>query len=53
MLVQNLPVQPLVEFARRVKKNVPTDIVAAGKMDANVTLAAQTRPDRGGTSLAG
>lgn len=38
MLVQNLPLQPIVEFARRVKKNVPTDIVAAGKMDASVTL---------------
>ncbi len=38
MLVQNLPLQPVVEFARRVKKNVPTDIVAAGKMDASVTL---------------
>jgi hypothetical protein len=38
MLVQNLPLQPLVEFARRAKKNVPTDIVAAGKMDASVTL---------------
>ena len=38
MLVQNLPLQPIVEFARRVKKNVPTDIVAAGRMDASVTL---------------
>ena len=38
MLVQNLPLQPLVEFARRVKKNVPTDIVAAGKLDASITL---------------
>jgi hypothetical protein len=38
MLVQNLPLQPMVEFTRRVKKNVPTDIVAAGKMDARVTL---------------
>ena len=38
MLVQNLPLQPLVEFARRVKKNVPTDIIAAGKLDASVTL---------------
>jgi hypothetical protein len=38
MLVQNLPLQPLVEFARRVKKNVPTDIIAAGKLDANITL---------------
>jgi len=38
MLVQNLPLQPLVEFARRVKKNVPTDIIAAGKLDASITL---------------
>jgi uncharacterized protein involved in outer membrane biogenesis len=38
MLVQDLPLQPMVEFARRVKKNVPADIVAAGKMDASVTL---------------
>jgi AsmA-like C-terminal region/AsmA family len=38
LLVQNLPLQPLVEFARRVKKNVPTDIVAAGKVDASITL---------------
>jgi hypothetical protein len=38
VLVQNLPLQPVVELARRVKKNVPTDIMAAGKMDASVTL---------------
>ncbi len=38
MLAQNLPVQPLVEFARRVKKNVPADMIAAGKLDAKVTL---------------
>ncbi len=38
VLVQNLPLQPIVEFARRVKKNVPADIVAAGKMDASITL---------------
>ena len=38
MLVDNLPLQPLVDFTRRVKKNVPSDIVAAGKMDANITL---------------
>ena len=28
LLAQNLPLQPLVEFARRVKKNVPADIIA-------------------------
>ena len=38
MLVRSLPVQPLVEFVRRVKKNVPTDIIAAGKVDASVSL---------------
>ncbi len=35
---ENLPIQPLVEFARRVKKNVPAGIVPAGKLDAEVTL---------------
>ncbi len=35
MLVHELPVQPLVEFARRIKKNVPADIVASGKVNAN------------------
>ena len=38
MVAQSVPVQPLVEFARRVKKNVPADIVAAGNLDAKVTL---------------
>lgn len=38
MLVRNLPLQPMVEFARRVKKNVPADIVAAGKLNASITL---------------
>ena len=38
MVAQNLPLQPIVEFARRIKKNVPADIVAAGKMDASITL---------------
>ena len=38
MSVRSLPVQPVVEFARRVKKNVPTDIIAAGKVDASVSL---------------
>jgi AsmA family/AsmA-like C-terminal region len=47
MLVQDLPVQSLVEFARRVKKNVPTEIKATGKLDANVTVR------RGPSSVAG
>jgi hypothetical protein len=38
MLVENLPLQPMVEFARRVKKNVPADIVAGGKLNASITL---------------
>jgi hypothetical protein len=38
VLVENLPLQPMVELARRVKKNLPADIVAAGKMDASITL---------------
>ena len=38
MLAQDLPAPALVEFARRVKKNIPTDIVAAGSLAANITL---------------
>jgi hypothetical protein len=38
ILAQDLPVQPLVDFARRVKKNVPADVVATGKLDAEVKL---------------
>jgi AsmA family/AsmA-like C-terminal region len=38
LLVQDLPLQPLVDFIRRVKKNVPTDLIATGKMDADVSL---------------
>lgn len=35
---KNLPLQPLVEFARRVKKDVPTDILATGNLDATIAL---------------
>ena len=38
MLARSLPIQPLVEFVRRVKKNLPTDIMAAGKVDASVSV---------------
>jgi hypothetical protein len=38
MQAQGVPVQPLLELARRVKKNIPADLVAAGKADATVTL---------------
>jgi hypothetical protein len=47
MVAESVPVQPLVEFARRVKKNVPADIVAAGKLDARITL----RRDASGTDI--
>ena len=48
MLARSLPLQPLVEFVRRVKKNLPTDIIAAGKVEASVSLRTQTRPERDG-----
>jgi hypothetical protein len=38
LVVQDLPLQPLVDFVRRVKKNVPTDLIATGKMDTNLSL---------------
>jgi hypothetical protein len=36
LLTKDLPVQPLIEFLRRVKKNVPDGIAATGKLNANV-----------------
>lgn len=38
MLAENLPLQPVAELARRLKKNVPADLVAAGKLDARVKV---------------
>jgi hypothetical protein len=38
LLTKDLPVQPLIEFLGRVKKNVPDGIAAAGKLNANVRL---------------
>jgi hypothetical protein len=38
LFAQKVPIQPLVELARRAKKNMPADMVAAGKLDAEVTL---------------
>jgi uncharacterized protein involved in outer membrane biogenesis len=35
-VLKNLPLQPLVELARRVKKDVPTDILVTGKLDASI-----------------
>jgi uncharacterized protein involved in outer membrane biogenesis len=57
LLAENLPLQPLVDFIRRVKKNVPTDLLATGKMEAGVTLrraaaASDQRPEwQGGGSV--
>jgi len=48
LLADNLPLQPLVDFVRRVKKNVPTDLVATGKMEGTVTLRrTAATPDQG------
>ena len=38
LLARGLPLQPLVELARRVKKNVPTDIAATGRLNASITV---------------
>ena len=38
VLARKVPVQPLVELARRMKKNVPPGIVATGKLDADVAV---------------
>lgn len=38
LLTRDVPVQPLIEFLRRVKKNVPDGIAAAGKLNANIRL---------------
>jgi hypothetical protein len=38
VLAQKVPVQPLVELARRMKKNIPSGIVATGKLDADLTV---------------
>jgi AsmA-like C-terminal region/AsmA family len=42
LLAHKVPLQPMVELARRVKNNVPTDMVAAGKLEAEVTLRRDT-----------
>jgi AsmA-like protein len=38
MSAENLPLQSLVEFARRAKKNIPEDLIATGTVAANFTL---------------
>jgi hypothetical protein len=42
LLAHGLPVQSLVEFTRRIKKNVPADVIAAGRLEAKVTLQRET-----------
>jgi len=42
-----------VEFARRVKKNVPADIVAAGKLNASITLQRPVTPTGAGPAWQG
>jgi hypothetical protein len=46
LLAQKVPVQPLVDLARRMKKNIPSGIVATGKLDADLTVQRDT--NRGG-----
>lgn len=38
LLAQDVPVQALVDMARQAKKNLPEDLVATGKLDANVRV---------------
>ncbi len=38
LIAQDVPIQSLVAFARHAKKDIPDDLVAAGKLDANVKL---------------
>ena len=38
LLAQKVPVQPMVDLARRMKKNIPSGIVATGKLDADLTV---------------
>ena len=53
MLVEDLPLQPLVELVRRVKKNVPNDIVAVGRTGRKGHRPAQGHLDRERPRLAG
>jgi len=42
LLVENVSIQPVVEFARRMKKNIPADVVATGKLEANLAIRRET-----------
>jgi AsmA family/AsmA-like C-terminal region len=38
MLVHDVPMQALVDFARHAKKNIPDDLAAVGKLNANLDM---------------
>ena len=46
LLSQKVPVQRMVDLARRMKKNIPSGIVATGELDADLTVQRDT--NRGG-----
>ena len=39
LVVHDVPMQSLINLARRAKKNLPSDLLAAGKLDASVRLS--------------
>ena len=42
LLVENVSIQPVVEIARRMKKNIPADVVATGKLEADLAIRRET-----------
>jgi hypothetical protein len=42
LLVENVSIQPVIEFARRMKKNIPADVVATGKLEADFAIRRET-----------
>ena len=38
LLAQDVPIQSLVAFARRTKRDIPDDLLATGKLDANLKV---------------
>lgn len=38
LLAHDVPIQSLIAFARRAKKDIPEDLLAAGKLDANLKV---------------
>jgi len=45
LIAQGVPIQSLVELARQAKKDIPNDLVATGKLDANVKVRRQSEAD--------